>query len=130
MIGTIVIVTLLASLAKLVTQNNRLHRGDEELQLAYSTCRTTMEVARNLPFSVLPTLDGSGFDVPNINGDPGGLRAVEGDADGLTGEIKVTVDQAVGTEKIYLVELVVHWTGSMGERRFGMSSLMSMRVFE
>ena len=97
------------------------------LNLALVACTNNLEEMRTLPFGLVPTMDGVGFDVPGINGAPGGLQPVSGDADGLPGEISVTVDKSSGGTILYLVKASVIWTGAIGRQRVEMECLLGDR---
>lgn len=126
-LGAAIVITLLLAISTSVVSQTRLRRLSEERNLAMVACRNTLESMRDVTFSTLPALNGTGFDIPGNNGNAGGLAPVVGDADGLPGRITVTVDQSSGGEKLYLVTLTVDWTGINGVQHFEMKSLMTER---
>ena len=99
----------------------------EETNLAAIACRNNLEDLRSVGFATLPTLHGQGFDVPGVNGSPGGLRPVPGDLDGLPGEFLVIVDQTSGGETLYRVVAQVTWVGATGRRTIAFNSLFADR---
>lgn len=109
MIGTVL---MAAGLAGIMTATIRLHelqRQDTELGHAFRSCRANLEELRAVPLSELPALDGTGFDVLMPDGRSAGLDPVEGDSDGLPGEIHVTLDQSTATRELYQIRVVVTW---------------------
>lgn len=80
---------------------------------------------RSLPFADIAAVDGRGFDVPGTNGQPGGLHARAGDADGLPGLLTVTVEEQTGAEILYRITGTVSWTGAAGDQDFRLEILIS-----
>ena len=83
-----------------------------------------------MPFSGMAAIHGTGFDVLDIKGNPGGLACLPNDADGLPGQISVTVDQAAGAEKNYRVVLTVQWRGAQKNGRYRMQAILGERKVE
>ena len=127
MFGIIVLAVAIGTSVSLSLQHSRLRRMNEETNLAAIVCRNNLEDLRSVRFVDLPTLDGVGFDVPSVNGSPGGLRPVPGDADGLPGEFIVVVDQTSGGEILYRVIVEVRWVGASGRRTIAFTSLFADR---
>lgn len=111
MIAVVSVIAVLGAVMSGAIQNSRQRRANAELNLATLAALDTIEELRSVPFATLPSLDGSGFDVPDANGAPGGLRAVAGDADGLPGVIRVAPHLVHGTATLYLVTVTVEWSG-------------------
>jgi hypothetical protein len=127
MIGmTLMVIGLLAT-TSLGVQAARMRQIDEQLAAAAAACRTNLEELRGMPIAMLPGLDGTGFDVPAADGSPLGLRAVDGDSDGLTGEIHVTVEQSNAVATLYRVLLRVRWIGPVGAEDFELTTLVGDR---
>lgn len=120
------VVVIGATLA--MTIRHAKHRkADEELHLAFIACQNNLEELRSVPIDQLPSMHGKGFDVPGRNGVAGGLRAVDGDEDGLPGQFSVTVDQTTGGSTMYLVKATVTWTGNLKRQSLVLESLMEGR---
>ncbi len=107
-----------------------LHHASErktngELNLALVACTNSLEELRSIPFSLVPTMHGVGFDVPGVNGAPGGLQPVPGDS--LPGLFSVTTDQTSGGSVLYLVTVTVNWTGTRGRQRVELETLVGER---
>ncbi|MCA8973241.1 MAG: hypothetical protein KDC98_00900 [Planctomycetes bacterium] len=120
-------VTMLLAISTATVSQTRLRRMTLEQNLAMIACRSTIESMRDVAFSTLPTLDGVGFDIPGVNGEPGALRALPGDADGLPGLITVAVESSSGGETLYRITLAVDWLGAAGEQHYDSISLMAER---
>ena len=125
--GIVVLAVAISTSVSLSLQHSRLRRMSEETNLAAIVCRNNLEDLRSVAFATLPTLDGVGFDVPGVNGSPGGLRAIPGDTDGLPGEFHVVVDQTSGGEILYRVVAEVIWVGATGRRAISFTSLFADR---
>jgi type II secretory pathway pseudopilin PulG len=101
--------------------------------LAMSACRNTIETLRSVAIGDLPSYDGQGFDVPGQGRQPRGPIPVDGDADGLPGEVLVQqflpVPPAVpvGGAVLYLVTARVRWQGSSRNALLAMSALVGER---
>ena len=109
-------------------QQSAQRQMDAETSLAIAAGESNLEELRSVDFTALPGLDGTGFDVPDARGNPGGgLRPVPGDPDGLPGEIAVTVDQSVGGATLYRVRARVRWTGARGRRTLDLETLIGNR---
>ena len=114
-----VAVTILAGVLTGVAHHSQQRRLNIERSLALTACRNTVEAVRSVPIADLPALDGRGFDVPGLNGQPHGLRARAGDADGLVGLITVRRDQLVAGNVLYQVDISAAWDGGANrELRF------------
>ena len=118
---------VLGSVLTLSAQASALRRTNVETSLALSAALNTVEQLRTTPFSTLASLNGSGFAVQGLNGQPGGLAAVEGDPDGLPGELAVVIDQQSGSTILYRVTATVRWQGVSGNRSLSMSALIGER---
>jgi type II secretory pathway pseudopilin PulG len=126
-VGLSVLVLLVAAALTGVATHQAQRRVHGELILAMSACRNTMEQLRSVPIDNLPSYDGRGFDVPGLNSQPLGLAPVQGDPDGLPGEISVTVDRTNGIHVLYRVQTRVRWQGATRNGSFLMESLMGER---
>lgn len=122
-----VAVMLLGGALTGVVSHSSQRRIHGERLLAMSACRNTLEQMRSLPFSSLPTLHGTGFDVPGQDGQPRGLSPRPGDVDGLPGEISVTVNRQSGGTVLYRVRARVLWQGATRGGEFVMETLMGER---
>lgn len=119
---------LVVGAALSMTVHNAKHRMvDQETYLALVACKNNLEELRTIPFANLPSMNGTGFDVPTKDGKPGGLTPVPGDPDGLAGEFSVLVDQTSGGETIYHVKASVAWVGAQGRQNFTLETLMEER---
>ena len=78
MVGVVAITTVVGSILTMLLQHSRMRMHDQALYLAYLACRNTMEDIRAQPFSSIAALNGSGFDVLDLRGNPGGLQPVPG----------------------------------------------------
>ncbi|HLU38412.1 MAG TPA: hypothetical protein VK081_03450 [Planctomycetota bacterium] len=104
------------------------HRAvNHETTLANNAIADVFARLRGLPFADLPSLHGTGFDVPNHLGGPGGLTAQPGDPDGLPGEIQVAVYASGGSTVLYRVTVTVAWRGAAGNRRERVIGLIGER---
>lgn len=126
-IGATVVITLLLVISTSTAMQVRLRRLAEERNLAMVACRNLLESLRDVSLTTLPSLDGTGFDVPGANGKEGGLAARKGDDDGLPGHITVTVEASSGTARLYRVRLDVEWWGVSGDQSYDISSLFADR---
>ncbi len=100
------------------TVRQSAHRAvNLETTLATNAITDVFARVRAAPFADLPSLDGTGFDVPSHGGHPAGLTPLPGDPDGLPGQIEVVVDTSAGTAVLYRVTLRVNWIGAAGRRR-------------
>lgn len=127
MVGAAILMAVLAAMLLAMVSQGSLRRTTHEQDLAQAACRNNLESMRELPFSSLMTLHNSGFDVPDEAGAPGVLHAVDGDPDGLPGQILVTTADSQDGETLYLVRLVVTWAGINGRQEIEARSLVSDR---
>ncbi len=127
MMSILAAVVILGAILSSTLRHAAERRVNTELNLALVACTSTLEEMRTIPFADLPTLDGSGFDVPGTNGGPGGLQPLPGDGDGLPGQISVTVDQTDGTNVIYLARATVVWDGATGHQRLNLETFITER---
>lgn len=127
MVGVFIGLVLIGAVLSIVTQQGRLRQSNGESTLALSAIANTVERLRSLRESALVGVDNSGFDVPGTNGQPGGLQAVPGDADGLPGNIRTYRFASAGGVPMYHVVVTVDWTGSTGRRRQTFSTLIAER---
>jgi hypothetical protein len=110
------------------TVRQNAHRAvNLETTLATNAIADVFARLRAMPFADLPSIDGTGFDVPGQTGRPAALNALPGDADGLPGEIHVTVETTAGATVLYRVTLNVVWTGAIGQRRETVIGLVGER---
>lgn len=120
-------VMLLACIFSGVVSHNSQRRMHSEKLLAMAACRSTLEQLRAVPFTTLATYNGTGFDVPGIDGQPRGLTPLAGDADNLPGEIYVTVNRSSGGTILYTVRARVRWRGATRNGDFSIETLMGER---
>lgn len=98
-----------------------------ETTLATNAIADVFARLRAAPFASLPSLNGTGFDVPSHTGQPNGLTPIPGDPDGLPGRIEVAVEASAGTAVLYRVTLSVVWVGAAGVRRERIVGLLGDR---
>lgn len=127
MIAMTVSVIILGGLMSAVLRHGKLRQTHVERNAAISAALDTIEELRKVDIVDLPTLDGSGFDVLDANGNPGGLQPQATDADGLPGELRVVVDQTGAGKTVYRVTATVRWTGVNGNTRVAIDMLMGER---
>lgn len=127
MIGVILVISIITAVVGVVLRQTQLAKVDGEVHLALMATRNAFEELRALPLSQLAAYHGVGFDVPGPAGQPNGLKAVEGDADGLPGEYSVVLDNTDGTNEIYRVAVTIRWSGAQKNMQFRMLSLISER---
>lgn len=118
---------LLAGVLTGVISHAGQRRVHNERTLAMAACRNTLESLRSLNAASLAALHGTGFDVPGTAGQPHGLQVVAGDADGLPGEISVTVDRNVGGQIVHLVRTRVRWRGATRNQEYAIETRMVER---
>ncbi len=126
-IGATIVITLLLAISTSTASQARLRKLGEERNLAMNACRNTLESLRDVAFASLPGLDGTGFDVPGVNGLANGLAPLAGDADSLPGRIEVAVDRTAGAERLYRLTLTVDWLGVAGAEQFQIRTLIADR---
>lgn len=126
-ISAVVTATVLGAVLWVGRSQGRLQQSDAELNLAYVACQSQLEALRQLPFSQLASVDGSGFDVLGSDGSPGGLTPMPGDRDGLPGQLTVMVDKANDGAVLYRVTASVAWQGALREQTFGLDTLVGAR---
>ena len=126
MLMSTAVIVLLATLSGVV-QHGRQRQAKGELSLAMGACRNTLEELRSVDFATLPTVNNQGFDVPALDGSPGGLTPPEGDLDGLPGLITITIEETDGTNILYRVRAEVEWRGISPNWRFSMETLLTDR---
>jgi hypothetical protein len=127
MICLTVLVAALGAIYSATIQHSATRRVVEETALAFQASRNTLEQLRSLEFSTLPSMHGTGFDTPAMDGSAGGLNPLPGDPDGLPGLVLITTDQSSGGETIYRARALVEWSGSSGSRSFELSTLIARR---
>lgn len=127
LLGTTIVITLLMAISQTMVSQSRVRRTSEERSLAMTACRNNLESLRQLTMTEVVALHDTGFDVPGTNGQPGALRPVPGDSDGLPGRFSVTVDQVSAGERLYLVRLTVDWIGVSGRQSFQLHNLVTAR---
>lgn len=126
--GLVIAVLLVSSALTGVAQHQAQRRNHGERILAMSACRNTIETLRSLDIATLATYDGRGFDVPGQNGQAGGLNPIDGDADGLAGEISVVEHaRSTPTNLLYIVTARIRWQGATRGGDFAMQTLMGER---
>jgi len=104
------------------------HRQQErERALAMTAAINNLEHIRAVNFATLPSLDGSGFDVPGNNGTAGGLNPQAGDPDGLPGQLHVEVERTVAGNTLYRVTATVAWRGVDGNQHISIQALVAER---
>jgi len=128
-IGSAAVLTLIVASMTCVIGQTSLRRENEQQYLAMQACRNNLEMVRGLSFSTVPTLDGTGFDVPGPDGDPGGLTPI-GNPTNLVGSFAVATDKSSSGETLYRVTLSVDWKGLSGAHHFEISSLVAERKSE
>ena len=110
-----------------VVSHSQQRRVHSERTLAMTACRNTLERLRSVDAPTLETLNGTGFDVPGINGQARGLTVLPRDADGLPGSIEVVRHRTSATGDLYLVRTSVRWSGATRGGRFVLECLMGPR---
>jgi len=123
LMGTVLMVVGLVGVMSSTIRLHGLQRLDTEIDQAFQACRTNLEELRAVPITALPGYDGRGFAVPGPDGVTPILRAVPGDADGLPGEIHVTVDQSAAGYVLYKIRVVVTWRGASDRHTVELSTL-------
>ncbi len=126
-VGTALVFTSIGAIVSLTLKHNKLRKLDSELNLALVACRSNLESLRTIDIASLAALNGTGFDVLDLNGNAGGLNPVSGDVDGLPGEWVVKLDKSSGGTKLYLVTARVVWTGVMTRQTFQLKTLIGER---
>jgi type II secretory pathway pseudopilin PulG len=121
------VVLLLSSAMTGVVSHSNQRRVHTEQLLAMAACRSTLEFLRGVDIAVLPTYNGTGFDVPGQDGQPGGLPPLEGDLDGLPGEISIVANRTTGVDTLYTVTVAVRWRGATRGGFLQMQALMGER---
>ncbi len=127
LISILAAVVILGAVLSATLYHASERKTNAELNLALVACTNNLEELRSIPFSLVPTMDGVGFDVPGINGTPGGLQPLPGDPDGLPGLFSVTTDQTSGGVVLYLVSATVNWMGTRGRQRVELETLVGER---
>ena len=127
MFAAVLIVTFVGALLTVAVRQGVHRQVNAETSLAMTAALDNLEKVRNIPLATLPTLNGSGFDVPGLNGQPKGLRALAGDPDSLPGELTVVVDQTSGGATLYRVRATVLWRGVSRVRRLQIDTLIAER---
>ena len=127
LVTSVIVVTLLVALLSATMNHSRQRRLNGERNLALVAAMNTLEQARTIPYADLPALNGTGFDVPGPNGQPGGLHPLPGDADGLPGSIRVVLDLSYGGAQVYRVTARVDWKGVQNKNQIELSSLIVER---
>lgn len=127
MVAIFMAVVFVGALLSAAIQQSTHRQTNMETSLAMSAAMDNLERVRAVPFSGIPALDGSGFDVPGANGNPGGLQPLPGDPDGLPGELTVTVDDSSGGYTLYRVTASVSWRGVQRSRRIQVETLVAER---
>lgn len=126
--GMVIAVLLIGGAMTGVAQHQAQRRTHGELILAMSACRNTLETLRDVDMATLPSFDGQGFEVPGQNGQTTGLTPLEGDADGLPGELTVTAHaRSQVNNALYIVTARVRWRGATRGGDFSMQTLMGER---
>lgn len=122
-------VTIVSAVLTATVRHSNHRQSNQERELASLAALDTLERVRSVPFSALPGMDGTGFDVLDPNGNPGGLRPVDGDLDGLPGQLIVRPEPGgtIGSETIYRVIAVVEWAGIRDRNRIEFGQLMVER---
>lgn len=129
-LATVLVVVFVGALLTFTTRQGSHRQTNQETSLALSAALDNIERVRTVSATVLPTLNGAGFDVPGVTGAAGGLTAVPGDPDGLPGQLEVVTDPAnppLGGAAIYRVAAVVTWKGVSGVRSLRLESLVTER---
>lgn len=126
--GMVIAVLLIGGAMTGVAQHQAQRRMHGELILAMSACRNTLETLRDADMATLPTLNGQGFEIPGQNGQTTGLTPIEGDADGLPGQLTVTAHaRSQVNNALYVVTARVRWRGATRGGDFSMQTLMGER---
>lgn len=126
--GVAVTILLVAGALTGVAAHQAQRRMHGEQILAMSACRNTLEMLRSVDIATLPSFHGQGFDVPGQNGQANGLNVLDGDPDGLTGEISVTAHpRSLPNNELYIVQTRVRWQGATRGGDFRMETLMGER---
>lgn len=126
--GISITVILLCGAMTGVAQHQAQRRVHGEQILAMSACRNMLETLRSVDMATLPTLNGQGFEVIGQNGEARGLTPLQGDADGMAGEIQVTAHARSQTSNpLYVVTARVRWRGATRGGNFAMQTLMGER---
>jgi type II secretory pathway pseudopilin PulG len=127
MVAAMVALIIVGAVLSIVVSESHQRRATSETSLAMSAAVNNLEQIRTIDEATLVGLDGSGFDVPGPNGDPGGLQPVPGDMDGLPGLLTVVEEDSSGGVKIYKVVATVAWKGVSGTQRVRLQSLVGER---
>jgi len=127
MVGAVLVVVFLGAMLSLTVRQGSQRQLHHEMSLAIAAAIDNLEHVRSVPFITVPTLDGSGFDVPGSNGLAGGLKAQAGDADGLPGQLHVEIASSSGAYKLYRVTATVSWSGVNGNRTISLRTLLEDR---
>lgn len=120
-------VTIVAAVLTATVRHSSHRQANQERGLATLAALDTLERLRSIPFDTLPSFDGTGFDVADPNGNPGGLHPVDGDSDGLPGRLVVRPYRTAGSETIYQVAAIVEWSGQRPQNDLGFRHLMVER---
>jgi type II secretory pathway pseudopilin PulG len=130
LIGTIAVIAALGAVITASLQISNLRTVDEDLNLAYIACMSNLEDLKSVVFEDLPGLHDTGFDVPAMNGEPGGLTPGPGDPDGLPGIFSITVEKSGGGVTLYRVVARVEWVRGGSRQAFQMETLMGPRDYK
>lgn len=126
--GMTIAVLLIGGAMMGVVQHQSQRRMHGEKILAMSACRNVLETLRSVEIADLPGYNGTGFAIPGQNGQNVGLTPVDGDADGLPGEITVTAhSRSQLNNPLYVVTTLVRWRGVTSGGHFSMCTLMGER---
>ena len=120
-------VVILGAVLSASLQHAAQRRVNAELNMALSAAINTLEELRSIPFADVAAMDGSDFDVPGVNGEPGGLEAAPDDGDDIPGEISVAVADSSGPAILYLATATVTWTGARGRQSISLEALVGER---
>jgi hypothetical protein len=127
MVGITLLVIVLFALVQVASATSQVQRNSRERQAAWSALTEELNRVRATPYAeIVPTHDGRSFPVFLEDNANAGLRAQEGDLDGLPGEIEVTVPSPPDDAGLLLeVTVRVEWQGSFApqtlERRIRIS---------
>ena len=128
LIGTVTIMIALTAVMSVVLSSAVMRQQNAELTLAYSAASNALEELRTLPIDELLARDASNFACPALNGTEDGLLPVDGDVDGMPGEITVVLDSSGSGSNVYHVVALVRWAGVNGSQTLQLETLIGERT--
>lgn len=127
LVSLIISVVFLGAVLSVVIQQGHHRKSITETSLALSAALNNLEQLRTVDPATLVGLNGTGFDVPGVNGAPGGLQSLPNAPNGLPGRFTVVTDKMIGAVVLYRVIVTVTWKGVGGKKQVRLQTLMGER---